>query len=236
MTVSVSFGTLRLSGASVRRKKRASESSLTAQRQTRLLLVDDDRLVLATLSEGLRDAGYEVLTASNGREALELARGGEVHLAILDVRMPEMDGVELAAALRSDQQIPFLFLSAYGESEIVREAAEQGALGYLVKPLDIAQIVPAIEASLARACELANLKEAEVRLATALAIEQKTRTAVGLLMEREGLDRDAAFELLRRRARSQRRKIVDVAEELITAAEILNRFSAQGTQRGSDNT
>lgn len=196
-----------------------------------VLLVDDDRLVLATLGEGLKDAGYGVTVASSAMDAMRTARKGGIDIAILDVRMPEVDGIELAKQLRESTSIPFLFLSAYGDVEIVRRAADYGALGYLVKPVDIPQIVPSLEAALIRAREIGTLRQAEQRLATALAIEQKTRMAVGLLMERRRLDRDAAFEALRGLARSQRRKIADVAEELLAAADVLNAEGPRGPRR-----
>lgn len=191
----------------------------------RLLVADDDRLVLATLSEGLRQAGYEVVTAASGAEALEAAAGGMFDLAILDVRMPGMDGLELARRLHDYTRIPFFFLSAYGDMNLVRQAVQHGALGYLIKPLDVPQIVPSIEAALMRAREIRQLRETEAQLNAALSVEQRTRMAVGLLMEREHLDRKAAFDLLRSQARSQRRKLAEVADELLAAAEKLNEFS-----------
>jgi len=187
-----------------------------------ILIVDDDRLILATLSQGLQQAGYVVFQASSGKEALQLAMTHTPDLALLDVRMPQMSGIELAQRLRQDLQIPFLFLSAYGDSDIVRQAAEQGALGYLVKPVDTPQIIPAIEAGLARAAEIQRLQRAEADLSTALELGRETNVAIGLLMEQRRLSRADAFELLRRHARAQQRKIHDVAAELIQASETLN--------------
>jgi response regulator NasT len=191
----------------------------------RLLVADDDRLVLATLGEGLRQAGYDVVTAASGAEALEAAANGSFDLAILDVRMPGMDGLELARRLHDYTRIPFLFLSAYGDMGLVKQAVGYGALGYLIKPLDVPQIVPSIEAALTRARDIRQLRDTETQLNAALNVEQRTRMAVGVLMERERLDRKAAFDLLRSRARSQRRKLAEVAEELLAAAEKLNEFS-----------
>lgn len=159
----------------------AQTESQRGQRAS-LLLVDDDRLVLATLSDGLREMGYRVSVAASGREAMEAIGRETFDLVILDVRMPGMDGIEVAARLRETGGPPFIFLSAYGDLDIVRQASENGALGYLLKPIDIPQIVPSIEASLVRAAEIGRLRESESRLGNALVIEQKTRTAVGVLM------------------------------------------------------
>lgn len=183
-------------------------------------MVDDDRLVLAALAEGLRGAGYRVTGTASGKDALGLVAHDVPDLALLDVRMSGMTGIELGGKLR-ELGIPFLFLSAYGDQEIVRQAAEEGALGYLVKPLDIQQIVPSIEAALARGGDLRKLRENEAQLNTALAGSREISMAVGLLMMRDRLDRKQAFGLLRANARSQRRSIAELAKELLTSAENL---------------
>ncbi len=190
-------------------------------RPARILLVDDDRLILATLGSGLRLAGYEVLEASSGEEALRLCQATPPDLAILDMRMPGMSGVEVAGKIRAGS-VPFLFLSAYSDTDLVRLAVQEGALGYLVKPLDLTQIVPAVEAALARAAELRQLRVQEERLTRALGTSRTTATAVGVVMERHRLNRAKAFELLRYQARSQRRKLEEVASEVLGATESLN--------------
>jgi response regulator NasT len=196
----------------------------TAPRKTRVLVVDDDRLVLATLAKGLRQWDYDVAEASSGEAALKIALETKPDMVLLDVNMPRMSGLEVAKALRAQTSIPFMFLTAYGDTDIVRQAAEHGAMGYLVKPVDISQIVPAIEAALARGKELGRLRETETQLSTALANSRETSMAVGILMERERLDRNLAFEMLRDYARSQRRKISEVAEELLGAVEFANQL------------
>lgn len=188
----------------------------------KILIVDDDRVILNLLAEGLRDLGYHADTAVSGQEALRRAREAEFDLAVLDMRMPGMTGVEVARALREERLVPFVFLSAFGDEAVVKEAAEAGALGYLVKPVDVPHLVPFIEAAIIRGREIDHLRGTAERLDLALKVEQKTRTAVGILMERRRVDRQEAFDLLRARARSQRRKIGDVADELIGALEALN--------------
>lgn len=188
--------------------------------QRHILVVDDDRLVLAALVEGLRGAGYRVTGTASGKDALAIAGHDGPDLALLDVRMHGMSGIELGSQLRV-QGIPFLFLSAYGDQEIVSQAAEEGALGYLVKPLDIQQIVPSIEAALTRAREISKLRESEAQLNTALTGSREISMAVGLLMMRDRLNRAQAFDLLRTNARSQRRPVAEVAKELLASAENL---------------
>ena len=189
-----------------------------------ILVVDDDRLVLASISRGLKQAGYRVSEASNGEDAVSAAKKSLPDLALLDVRMPVMNGIELGRLLREHAGVPFMYLSAYGQADIVTQAAEHGALGYLVKPLDIAQILPAVETALSRAAEIRKLRDKEGQLTTALAGSREVSMAVGLLMERHHLGRDEAFEALRSRARAGRRALSDVAREVLESSEKLNFY------------
>jgi AmiR/NasT family two-component response regulator len=201
-------------------------ATLKAQQEARdrghILVVDDDRLILATLSGGLRQAGFRVTEAGTGADALRLAKEVAPDLALLDVRLPDISGIDVAAQLALSHDIPFLFLSAYGDAEIVGQANGFGALGYLVKPLDVSQIVPSIEAALARAKDIGALRERGAQLTRALESRRETSMAVGILMERRGLSRREAFDALRTGARSQRRPLKEVAVELVTALETLH--------------
>lgn len=196
-----------------------------------IMLVDDDRLIVTTLARGLRNHGYTVREATNGADAIALAQQESPDIALLDIRMTGLSGLDVAREFRDRLKIPFIFLSAYGDAEIVKEAAESGALGYLVKPLDVAQIVPALESAMARAKDIKTLRETESQLNAALATGRETSTAVGILMARERLDRESAFNQLRNRARAQRRKIHELSAELITALETMNAIS--GEDKGS---
>jgi CheY-like chemotaxis protein len=115
----------------------------------KILVVDDDRLVLATVTHGLAQAGYEIIDADNGDDAILLARQHRPDLALLDIRMEGMSGFDVAAYLRESLQTPFMFLSAFADDATVAQVKALGAVAYLVKPLDIAQIVPTVEAALA---------------------------------------------------------------------------------------
>jgi DNA-binding response OmpR family regulator len=114
----------------------------------KILLADDDRVVLFTLAEGLRQAGFEVVEAHDGMEALAFCQSQAPALALLDIRMPGLNGLELAHRLRDETTVPFMFFSAYGDEEFVRQAVEIGALGYLIKPLQVSAIVPMIRTAL----------------------------------------------------------------------------------------
>ncbi|WP_200892196.1 ANTAR domain-containing response regulator [Methyloterricola oryzae] len=193
-----------------------------------ILVVDDDKLVVATLARGLRSEGYEVLEASSGSAALRLAAVNSFDLAILDIRMPEMSGTELAQRLMSEHGLPALFLSAYSDREMVESAIARGGLGYLVKPVDVPNLIPALQTALARGRDINALLEAKSQLEQALSAGRETSTAMGILMERFRMSRTGAFEELRRCARSQGRKIDKVAQELVEAAETLNALGQAG--------
>lgn len=195
-----------------------------------VLLVDDDRLILSTLGIGLRRAGYNVREADSCEAALALARKTHFDIAILDIGMPDMPGTALAAMLLADHDLPAMFLSAYSTDDVVDEAVTNGGLGYIVKPVDVPQLIPALEASLARARDLQALVKVKTQLEQALGNGRDTSTAVGILMERQGLSRQTAFETLRVHARSHGHRIEDLAKELVDAAETLNGVSSKASK------
>ncbi len=201
----------------------------------RLLLLDDDRLVLATLGEGLRQAGYRVATASSVEEAEDILAAGDIDLAIFDVRMPGLTGIDLAWRLHdANSEVPFIFLTAYSDDELVEQASEAGAMGYVVKPADPDRLVPAIEAAFARAADVRKLRETGRQLQTALDADRDVSLAIGIVMERRCLGRQDAFELLRGQARTERRKLIDLAREVVLAAEKLNLMSAPSTPAAAE--
>ncbi|MEQ1528618.1 MAG: response regulator [Methylococcales bacterium] len=192
-----------------------------------ILLVDDDRLVLATLAHDLTRAGYGIDTAESVDEAMSFLQ--ESHslpaLVILDVRMPGKSGLELAQWLSSTADIPFMLLSAYSNHEIVDLATKYGALGYLVKPIDTPQLLPSIEAAMARAKDIKSLRTIQQQLQTALDAQRDINVAVGITMEKYRQNRSGAFELLRKTARNQRLKLAELSGEIIKASEILLKLN-----------
>lgn len=203
--------------------RKAQKPAGEAKEVRTLLLVEDDRLVLSTLANGLRGAGFAVLTAESVNEAEELLSGGQrPDLAIVDVLMPVRNGLELAQRLRELDHIPFVLLTACSDAPVVEQATRAGALAYLVKPVDVPQLLPAIEAALARASEISELRDVRRQLQTALDSDRETNVAIGVTMVQHGIDRAESFELLRRTARSQRRKLLDLAKEVVAAQETLN--------------
>ena len=189
-----------------------------------LLVVDDDRLVLSTLASGLRHAGYRISTAESVEDAEAfLAEGTLPDLVILDVQMPQSDGLTLAERLREFDHIPFIMFSAFSEAQMVDKATAMGALGYLVKPLDIHQMLPSIQAALARAGEMRSLKVTGIQLQNALTAERDISVAVGITMMQYRLGRSEAFSLLRDASRSQRRKLADLARGVVDSVQVLHK-------------
>jgi response regulator NasT len=190
----------------------------------KILVVDDDRLVLATLSYGLSQAGYTVITADNGDDAILMAREHRPELALLDIRMEGKSGFDVAAYLREYLQTPFMFLSAFSDDETVAQVKALGAVAYLIKPLDIGQIVPAVDAAFAnrsahRAAEAPKLPDKPPVGHPAAA--QPVAIAVGILMHRYSLSRGQALERLQRMAQVQGQSLAEESERLIAAVEVL---------------
>jgi len=191
-----------------------------------ILVVDDNRLVLATLSAGLTQAGYDVIDADNGDDAILLARERKPDLALLDIRMEGKSGFDVAQYLRTQCRMPFMFLSAFSDEETVAQVEALGAVAYLVKPLDIRQIVPAVEAAFAnldagRAAAPSQPLPQHGAAPVAGTADPSIAMAIGVLMHRHSLDRLEAMERLRRLATSDRRSLHDQAEKLLAAVEQL---------------
>ena len=188
-----------------------------------ILLVDDDRLILSTLTNGLKRAGYQVNSAESVDEAERLLKKNQQpDLVILDVRMPDRNGLELTNYLNDCDQVPFILLTAHSDNEIIAQAKETGAMGYLVKPVDISQLIPAIETALYRSQEIRNLRKAKKQLQTALDADRAISVATGIIMDQHLINHDEALELLRKTARSERLKLIEVASSVINSRETLN--------------
>ena len=190
-----------------------------------ILVVDDDRLVLATLTHGLTQAGYDVIDADNGDDAILLAREHRPDLALLDIRMEGMTGFDVAAYLRKSLQIPFMFLSAFSDDATVAQVQALGAVAYLVKPLDIRQIVPAVEAAFANI--RARAPAAGPSVAAAGVLDTIVAMAVGVLMHRYSLARGPAMARLQQMADAEQQTLAVQAERLLDALELLSNPAAE---------
>jgi response regulator NasT len=186
----------------------------------KILVAEDEAIIRLDLRDLLERAGFTVCAeAQDGEEAVELARSEQPDLAILDVKMPRLDGIEAAKRIIDERPIPIVMLTAYSQDELVSRAVEAGVFGYLVKPFREADLLPAIHTARARHEELTALREEADSLVEALATRKVVERAKGLLMEREGLTEAEAFGRLRRASQVSGRPMRVVAEALIATFE-----------------
>jgi two-component system, response regulator PdtaR len=186
----------------------------------RILVAEDETIIRLDLRSLLEHAGYEVCgEARDGVEAVELARELEPDLAVMDVKMPRLDGIDAARRILEERPIPIVMVTAYGQEEIVSRAVEAGVFGYLVKPFREQDLVPAIHTARARHEELQALRAEAESLSEALAARKAIERAKGVLMAKEGLTEQEAFERLRRASQISGRPLKVVAEALIATFE-----------------
>ena len=165
----------------------------------RILVAEDETIIRLDLRALLEQAGFDVCgEARDGVEAVELARELEPDLAVMDVKMPRLDGIEAARRILEERPIPIVMVTAYDQDEIVSRAVEAGVFGYLVKPFREQDLLPAIQTARARHDELQALRAEAESLADALAARKAIERAKGVLMAKEGLTEQEAFERLRR--------------------------------------
>jgi two-component system, response regulator PdtaR len=182
----------------------------------RVLVAEDETIIRLDLKDLLERSGFEVCAeARDGEEAVALARSERPDVAIMDVKMPKLDGIEAARRILDERPIPIVMLTAYGQDELVQRAAEAGVFGYLVKPFREQDLLPAIRTARARHEELTALREEAESLAEALAARKAIERAKGLLMAKESLSEQEAFERLRKASQISGRPLKVVAEALI---------------------
>ena len=186
----------------------------------RILVAEDETIIRLDLRALLEQAGYEVCgEARDGVEAVELARELEPDLAVMDVKMPRLDGIDAARRILEERPIPIVMVTAYGQDEIVSRAVEAGVYGYLVKPFREQDLLPAIHTARARHDELQALRAEAESLSDALAARKSIERAKGVLMAKEDLTEQEAFERLRRASQISGRQLKVVAEALIATFE-----------------
>ncbi len=169
----------------------------------RVLVCEDETIIRLDLCQLLENAGLQVVgEARDGAEAVRLAHQLEPDIVLMDVRMPELDGVEAARQILSERQLPIVMVTAFAERDIVQAASEAGAFGYLVKPFRQADVLAAITTAQARSAELAEARAEARSLAEALEARRIIERAKGVLMTREGISEPDAYA--RMRAASQR--------------------------------
>jgi response regulator NasT len=189
--------------------------------QTRVVIADDDPIIRMDLREMLTGLDYLVVgEASDGKSAVNQARELRPELVIMDIRMPEMDGIEAAGTLTQEGIAPVLLLTAYSEPELVQRATQAGVIGYLVKPFREAQLGPAIEVTLSRFHEFQQVQKELGDVKSALEARKVIDRAKGMLMDRYGLSEAEAFRRIQKRSMDNRKSMREVAEAILLASEM----------------
>jgi AmiR/NasT family two-component response regulator len=193
-----------------------ANSPNTEQVAPRIIVAEDEAIIRMDLIEMLREAGYNVIgEAANGREAISLARHLKPDLAILDVKMPEIDGISAAELIVNEKLAAVLMLTAFSQRELVERARDAGAMAYLVKPFSIGDLTPAIEMALGRYAQIQAL-EAEVgELGERLEARKLVDRAKGVLMANLGITEPEAFKWIQKAAMDQRSSMSAVSEGVL---------------------
>lgn len=184
-----------------------------------ILIADDESIIRLGLKHILQEAGHTVFDADNGVSALRVAEGCKPDLVILDIKMPEMDGLEAAHLLLNRTQVPVIFLTAYGEQELIERAARLPVMGYLVKPIKEAELLAMIEVAAQRFGEHARVAKNAAELEEEVSSRRIIDRAKGLLMQKEGISEFAAYDRLQQRAQIERQTLLEVAEEIIQGSQ-----------------
>jgi response regulator NasT len=188
----------------------------------RVLIADDESIRLLSLRSQLNALGHKVVAeASNGQEAVVLAKTVRPDLVIMDIKMPVMDGIEAAERITQDGPIPIILLTAYSEAQLVERAAQANVAAYLMKPVAAEDLLPAITLALTRFRQFQALRHEVDDLREALETRKIVERAKGILMRRLDLSEDEAFRRLQKQSQDTNRRLSEVAQAIVTADQML---------------
>ncbi len=202
----------------------------------RIIIADDESLIRLDLREMLTHLGYDVIgEAGDGRSALDLARKLQPDLVIMDIKMPDVDGISAAEELTREKIAPVVLLTAYSDQGLVDRAKEAGVVGYVVKPFRETELMPVIELSMARFEEFRSLEREVGGLKEALETRKLIERAKGVLMEVHGLREAEAFHRIRRTSMDARKSMKEVAEAILLTHEMdFGSENVQGSRSPSE--
>ena len=183
---------------------------------TRVVVAEDEAIIRLDLKETLEEEGYEVVAETGrGDEAVELVRMHAPDVAILDIKMPGLDGLSAAREIAGERRAAVVILTAFSQRDLIERARDAGALAYLVKPFQKSDLLPAIEVALGRFQEMKDLHDQATSLEEQLETRKVVDRAKGLLMDGHGLSESDAFSWIQKRAMQDRRTMRAVADEVI---------------------
>ena len=189
--------------------------------QARILIVDDESIIRLDLRERLSGLGYTVVgEAADGQMAISLARRLQPDLVLMDIKMPEIDGIAAARVLLQERIAPVVLLTAFSDRELIDDAREAGVLGYISKPFREADLVSTLEVAIARFEEFRAIEKENADLKNTLETRRLVERAKGLLMDTQGLSESVAFRRIQKLAMDRRKSMKEIAEAIILAREI----------------
>lgn len=189
------------------------------KKSLRIVIADNESIIRMDVREMLEDAGHEIVgEAFDGYHAVELVRKFHPDLVIMDIKMPEMDGIAAARRISEEKLAPVLLLTAFSQPEIVERAKDSGVLAYLVKPVQESNLFPAIEIALSRWQERMGLEDELDRLKDSLETRKLLDRAKGILMKAHGISEVEAYRRIQRYAMAKRKTIKEIAEAVVRAA------------------
>jgi response regulator NasT len=187
----------------------------------RIVIADDESIIRLDLKETLQRMGHQVVAeAGDGRTAVDLVRQHRPDLVILDVKMPELDGVDAAKEIAQDRLAPVLLLTAYSQQDLVRRAMDAGVFAYVVKPFTESDLLPAMGVAIARFREFSSIAEEAASLSQALETRKIVDRAKGILMDKNGLREQEAFRRIQQQSMNTRKSMREIAEAIIIASEV----------------
>ena len=186
------------------------------QPKTKVLIAEDEAIIRLDLKEMLEEEGLTVVgEAADGEAALRLAGETSPDLVIMDIKMPGMDGLTAAERLAETSDAAVLILTAFSQKDLVQRAADAGAMGYLVKPFQKSDLIPAIDVALARHAQVRALKKESTDLSEQLETRKLVDRAKGHLIDSQNLTEAAAFRLIQKRAMDERKSMREVAAAIL---------------------
>ena len=189
--------------------------------KTRVVIADDESLIRLDLKEMLTNLGYLVVgEAGDGESAVNLARELKPELVVMDIKMPNMDGIAAAKILTEERIAPVLLLTAFSQQDLVERAKEAGVVGYIVKPFREQELVPAIEVSLERFREFRALEKEVADLKDAFETRKLVDRAKGLLMDSQGLTEAEAFRKIQKMSMNSRKSMREVADAILLTHQV----------------
>lgn len=188
---------------------------------TRIIIAEDDSVIRMDLREELQRQGYLVVgDVGDGQSAINLARELRPDLIIMDIRMPELDGIEAARVLTNERLAPVVLLTAFSDDELIERAREAGVVNYVTKPWRQSDLKPAIEIALARFQEFREMESQVKTLEDQLATRKMVEKAKGVLMEKYKLTEQEAFRRIQKLSMNNRKSMREVAEAILLAEEL----------------